>query len=562
MDNKIGVIIQGPLITYGQGPNNTKEGFETFDTIIDNINNIQEFGFEYTVSIWEPINQKEELILNKLITKNININVNQSPKIFDPDHRYKHHYGIFLGFNELITNCDLNFFVKIRTDMLMPVEFWDWVIQIASQKEIRLYVSELSNIPFYIGDFVYAAEKTIFETFLKSIINFKSDIIHPTIACDISLKYYLSLRTEIFKKKKFHAFFLIYLFVAKRKYIQDLWNSFNAKHLGVLPQTIWINIIWRRRKIGTFLNPLFFCFTTDLGNASKKISFYERFSTLFDSYKQYYAKRNKCPFLFRVLMSLSHLAKISNRCKSYFVGKFIAVLFQKKVVIGRVACLGRSVFESITKNEKNLVFINQQKTRLDLLMKWINGYERPITSYAACHLSRLDIIPLIEQQENLPWFNLNSRIDFFIMDSFSELTDQEFRYKYNEWSFCCHYSDINHTNLFNESFECLGLLPIDKFNEVYNQFFDWFQKNYPNTKVFFIHFSTKFDDRINFKERALEIRRVMDKIEKRYSNIYNIFIDENNVNVFKGDNFPYHYSNETIREYVKKWKEVERNANS
>jgi hypothetical protein len=46
MNKEIGVVIQGPLITYGQGPNISVSGFNTLETILLNIERIQKIGLK------------------------------------------------------------------------------------------------------------------------------------------------------------------------------------------------------------------------------------------------------------------------------------------------------------------------------------------------------------------------------------------------------------------------------------------------------------------------------------------------------------------------------------
>ena len=88
MDNKlgvkkIGVVIQGPFITYGQGPNNKPEGFNSVETILKNINNIKNSGFKYVLSTWLPQNDSEKIILDNLLKDGINISCNKVPNVSD-----------------------------------------------------------------------------------------------------------------------------------------------------------------------------------------------------------------------------------------------------------------------------------------------------------------------------------------------------------------------------------------------------------------------------------------------------------------------------------------------
>ncbi len=84
---------------------------------------------------------------------------------------------------------DITHLVKIRTDMLMPEEFWEWAYTVSEKNEKKLYVSELMNRPYYLGDFVYLADKNIFLSYLTTVVNYQSHIIHPSIAFDMGIKH-------------------------------------------------------------------------------------------------------------------------------------------------------------------------------------------------------------------------------------------------------------------------------------------------------------------------------------------------------------------------------------
>ena len=61
---KIGIVIQGPLVTYGQGPNNSNGGFYSLETILENVERMSKFGFCYIVSTWVPLNIQEKEMNN------------------------------------------------------------------------------------------------------------------------------------------------------------------------------------------------------------------------------------------------------------------------------------------------------------------------------------------------------------------------------------------------------------------------------------------------------------------------------------------------------------------
>ena len=252
---KIGVVIQGPLITYGQGPNNSLNGFNCYSAIKKNIETIKRHNFCYVLSTWESATNEHLQILEQLERDDISLMILKVPSVFDPDHRYKQHFGILAGAEGLLCkNEGITHLLKIRTDMVMPEIFWEWVYKQSLVSE-RLCVSELMNVPFYMGDFVYFASKNQFLAFLKNITSYKSFIYHPMIAIDMGIKYRnfkLDLKNRrccVIKKIKY-AWQLIFC----GKEISDYWSKFVYEHLEIMPECIWNEIEWRGRTIHTFLD--------------------------------------------------------------------------------------------------------------------------------------------------------------------------------------------------------------------------------------------------------------------------------------------------------------------
>lgn len=202
----------------------------------------------------------------------------------------------------------------------------------------------------------------------------------------------------------------------------------------------------------------------------------------------------------------------------------------------------------------------QQKARLDLFVEQVRKNEPPLPRVKSTavekYMTRKDIYGLVQQQEQLSWLTMKE-VDYLLMDSFSELTDKKFTNKREGWSFFCHNSDIEHSAEFERNFESRGLLEIRKINEVYENFFSWYEKKYPGKKVIFIHYPTTLDDRKLYKERAAEILRVMKDIEKYRDYIYNLYLDDSKVYPHENDDFPYHYSKETNIAFLRRWEELE-----
>lgn len=55
----ISFVIQGPLVTFGQGPNNSSVGFNTYESIVANVERIDKMNSDYIVVTWLPKNDNE-----------------------------------------------------------------------------------------------------------------------------------------------------------------------------------------------------------------------------------------------------------------------------------------------------------------------------------------------------------------------------------------------------------------------------------------------------------------------------------------------------------------------
>jgi hypothetical protein len=557
----IGVIIQGPLVTYGQGPNNVAAGFNTCDTILKNIHNIQKAGFKYVVSTWKPLNEDEQIVLESLLKEKTSIVCNDAPTIFDPDHRHKQRVSILLGIQELDRQNDIDYFVKIRTDMLMPERFWNWVGEIGAKNEPRLHVSELMKQPFYMGDFIYAANRDIFIDFVNSVLKYNAKIIHPSIAFDDGIKYCQHKGCLEFEKNTFKALRVINLFSFRKNLTNRLWNDFIAAHLAVLPEEIWNDIVWRKRRIGSFLQTSNFKFDV-LPLTSNQMSSAQSVIAIAEDYLKYWEKGHRYYIITKSIKMFRASASFIRKTLRFLYKKIFSrnPFVKKHIILCRSACLGHTLLNLKDPRAKNISLICQQKTRLDLFMEHVSGNipetMRVKSAVVNEYISREDIHELIFQQEKLPWLK-TKKFDYVLMDSFSEMTDKKFTHKKEGWSFFCHQSDIADVPAFEELFESHGLLDIKKFSETYEAFFSWFELSYPGKKVVFLHYPTALDERVVYKERAAEILRVMASIEKRKDYIYNVCIDESKVFQYENDDFPYHYSKETNEEFIRKWEELE-----
>lgn len=218
-------------------------------------------------------------------------------------------------------------------------------------------------------------------------------------------------------------------------------------------------------------------------------------------------------------------------------------------IMGRVACMGQDVLKLLN---IGVPILNIQKGRVDYMNRIIEHPKyRARTTQVVSFIPRDDIKGLILQQE-IRYGNLKKPPIAFYMDSFSELTDQLFYHRKQNWYFCANYSDISHTPKFENMFETAGLLPIDTFLENYRYFFKLFRKRYESVPIIFMHFPIKLDKRKNFHLRYTKIKETIEQIETEFQPFYSITVDEKIVDwpeeLIPGhENFPYHYNKATYQ---------------
>ncbi|MGJ0344502.1 hypothetical protein NG788_07710 [Aliarcobacter cryaerophilus] len=171
--------------------------------------------------------------------------------------------------------------------------------------------------------------------------------------------------------------------------------------------------------------------------------------------------------------------------------------FQSFKVLGRTACLGNEIIKQMGWSKN---YINHQKSRIDYLLELNqNRNIAPNPKEIINYLKHKFIIETIEHQR-YDFFRY-PKPDIIVMDSFSELTDQVFLNQTNNSRFLANYGDVNH-ELLPIDFKYLGFLEESRLFKVYDDFFEKIEQIYPNVPLYFIHFSTKLDEREKFKNRG------------------------------------------------------------
>ena len=214
----------------------------------------------------------------------------------------------------------------------------------------------------------------------------------------------------------------------------------------------------------------------------------------------------------------------------------------KPVIITRTVCLGNWAFERI--DVKRLKIVNYGQNRVDYAL---NIHQNKSTKADA-----FEILKYTQKEyrsyKNYYWAEeqdlfKHKKVKAFVMDSFSELVDQRFVSRKNSRSFCTIYRTVKGTKLC-DLYDCLGLLDIDLIKKYYLEFFKELRKVYQDIPIVFIHFSTIFETRENFIERASKIEKAIDEINRK-ENMDIIQIKPRIIEHHETDPNAYHYSKKT-----------------
>ena len=241
---------------------------------------------------------------------------------------------------------------------------------------------------------------------------------------------------------------------------------------------------------------------------------------------------------------------MKNRKPIYFYFKNILKININKIkvslgyryIIARTSCLGTKALYHSQSKRLCLYF---SEIRVDALnRKFLDAHKVP----RLCHIKYLTprfSIPLTQQQ----FFFLNKKRapDFFIIDSFAELTSQKFTPKGSDCSFFSCYSLINKSAIRRAQITCQGLLTEEQIVIEYEKFIANMKLHYPQTTIIYIHYPDKFEDRELFVSRLALIKKTITNLQKEYCNLRSIIIDPSLVLSSEIDNCPYHFAVATYR---------------
>jgi hypothetical protein len=291
--NKIGLIIQGPIVSFGQGPNIVKTGFDSTCILIHNLNVFCPLFKWVVISTWQDEEFEKPNTFNNLTL------IKSLPIENDPDNRKKQFITTNAAVSYLLLNHDISHVVKIRTDQQYDEKFPQIIKDLLSNNtKNKLIFSEfIENELFYVGDFIFAGEIKKVDFFLKSFLSFNKNL-HPSIGVDYVLKYIKKKYPNLYNKhfnKLIPTLLQIRLFPNLN--LHQFWFWLLENEFLFIPRNAAENIMWRGKSFSD-LGINHYLYHEDIESivSNKKIEKYKInkiFIRILSEYKKYYVKKIK-----------------------------------------------------------------------------------------------------------------------------------------------------------------------------------------------------------------------------------------------------------------------------
>lgn len=260
---KIGLIIQGPVLSFGiGGAGQCLSGFNTISTIAINLKLFTPEVEKVIVSTW----------------KGQNLNSNEFPEGtqileldpisgFDFGNIYKQFFSNLQAAQWLKKNTTCSHIIKIRTDQQVPVELLTWVrsfYEADTERQSKVIFSDaLISEPLYAGDFIIAARIDLFINFCEKVINHKR--LHPVNAIDYVLKLAELNDRDLLSRNILHRTLHIAKISPK---VQELWANMLLSDIAIIPRRFYKKIKWRGVPITDRITSIetAFLFDEDIGS--------------------------------------------------------------------------------------------------------------------------------------------------------------------------------------------------------------------------------------------------------------------------------------------------------
>lgn len=266
------LIIQSPLMTFGQGANNSEGGYSVEKNLAKYKVVCEKIKLPFIFVTWVPASRAEIEVLEQIKLLELDYLLLEYPDFVDLDHRRKHHFAILQGLKYIeLNHPNVDVVCKVRADQLIDLSNVKNLIGYSRASDF-FYVSEFMSPAFFCGDFFYCAKLCILKRFCENMI--APLRVHPSIGVDIGLSLFAAFQhLKICEEGRFSKFRALFESFGIGRPI--VWNRFNREYLRSLDRDTWRAIEWRGKWMHQILDDKFVIFysnPTELGMSTNLIS--------------------------------------------------------------------------------------------------------------------------------------------------------------------------------------------------------------------------------------------------------------------------------------------------
>ena len=230
--------------------------------------------------------------------------------------------------------------------------------------------------------------------------------------------------------------------------------------------------------------------------------------------------------------------------------RFLRFFLGESWVLRRTACLGNDVYKKLDFNCKSS--LNIQKGRIDLFVRQFAKYGDLLKAHQTMRLINRNDIKTLVLNQSMRYLSYPVAPRFILLDSYSELTDQEFVTK-DSFKFYSNYSDISPEGL--KALTSNGLFELNSLKSHYQELNSLIQKEWGGVTIIFLNFPEYLESRELFVNRARVIKDCAIAMSVEHENFHTVVMEEKEFwQLYKKseDEFPYHYNDEIKQSFADK----------
>lgn len=251
---KIGVVIQGPILSIGvTGENSELVKFDSSDTVVVQYTAAQSLDCEVVVVTWNGEDTSKligipETDILKLEDFKHSFRNNFKNQYFSGKNKFRQFYSTLNGV-KVLGDRGCNFIVKVRTDQFLDLQSLISYIETFPNimDQTSIFVPFLQPLlPNYVEDFYFCGTKKSMSVFCENFISSKE--LYQNVHRDIFYKW-IKLRNDNLKSLRF----LPQLYprtrsLTKKQLFLILYSWRND--FRVLPEAVYRSIVWRGYSFG------------------------------------------------------------------------------------------------------------------------------------------------------------------------------------------------------------------------------------------------------------------------------------------------------------------------